>query len=178
MSYRVKTISKLLAEGASRRDYIKAKLAQAIPSQIRALRLREEWTQKRLGDEAEMKQARISAMESPGEVNFTLETLTRIAAALKVALWVEFISYSELVRRESSYSQDTFNPVRLPEDRGFLEPSVSSGTLIPEYDYSSQRYETGPDVGVEMATSNFDTKMDASPYSMNGEMQMGAMYGA
>jgi transcriptional regulator with XRE-family HTH domain len=173
MSYRAKTISKLLTEGSSRRDYIKAKLTQVIASQIRALRLREDWTQTRFGEEAEMKQARVSAMESPGEVNFTLETLIRIAAAFKVGLWVQFVSHSELIHLENSYSQDKFRPVRLPNDRLFLEPSLESETLIPDYDYS-----TGIDAGVEMAKSIVDIEKNISHYSMSWEPQKGAMYGS
>jgi transcriptional regulator with XRE-family HTH domain len=117
-------ISKLLSERPSREAYIRSKLAQVIPSQIKALRLREELTQKELGDEADMKQARISAMESPGEVNFTLQTLIRLAAALNVGLWVEFLSHTEMLRRENQFSQDRFRPVRLKEDRAFLRPAA------------------------------------------------------
>ena len=43
-----------------------------------------DWTQEKLGNEADMKQARISAMEKPGEVAFTLETLIRLAFAFRV----------------------------------------------------------------------------------------------
>ena len=74
MSSRSQIISKLLTERSSCEFYIRAKLNQLIPSQIKALRLSEDWTQEKLGNEADMKQARISAMEKPGEVAFTLET--------------------------------------------------------------------------------------------------------
>jgi transcriptional regulator with XRE-family HTH domain len=136
MSSRSKTISKLLAERPSRESYIRSKLAQVIPSQIKALRLREDWTQKELGDEADMKQARISAMESPGEVNFTLQTLIRLAAALNVGLWVEFLSHAEMLRRENQFSQDNFRPTRLVEDVAFLSPATEErqeamGNLVP-----------------------------------------------
>jgi transcriptional regulator with XRE-family HTH domain len=121
-------ISKLLGQRLSREGYIRSKLNQVIPSQIRALRLREGWTQDQLGAEAEMKQARISAMESPGEVNFSLKTLIRLAAAFNVGLWVEFVSHSEMLRRENSFSQDHFHPVRLPDDHTFLHPAIATSS--------------------------------------------------
>jgi transcriptional regulator with XRE-family HTH domain len=173
MSYRAKTISKLLSERSSRRDYVKGKLDQIIPSQIRSLRLREEWTQEQLGEESEMKQARVSAMESPGEVNFSLETLIRIAAAFKVGLWVQFVSYSEMVQKENNYSQDHFKPVRLPEDRFFLEPRER----IADFDYSQGQQEIGGG-GADMASSASEGEIDVNLYPTNGKMQMGAAYGS
>jgi transcriptional regulator with XRE-family HTH domain len=116
-------ISRLLTDRSSRESYIRAKLNQLVPSQIKALRLREDWTQKKLGESAEMKQARISAMEKPGEVAFTLETLVRLASAFRVGLQVRFVPYSEMLEWDNSYSQDTFSATPIEEDRGFLNPS-------------------------------------------------------
>jgi len=73
---------------------------------------------------AGMKQSRISAMETPGKVNFNLDTLVRMAATFKVGLAVEFVPYSEMLRWENDYSQDTFNVVQLPNDVDFTRPAA------------------------------------------------------
>jgi transcriptional regulator with XRE-family HTH domain len=121
MSARQKIISRLIADTSLRADYIRAKLDVLIPSQLRALRLRQEKTQPELAQMADMKQSRISAMETPGKVNFNQETLVRMAATLNVAMKVEFVPFSEMLEWENSYSQDTFDVTRLPDDVDFLE---------------------------------------------------------
>lgn len=122
MLSRSKVISNLLEHRTARESYVRAKLNQLIPSQIRALRLRQEWSQKELGDAAEMKQARISAIETPGVVNFSLETLVRIAAALRVGLQVRFLPYSEMLCWENDFSQDSFSVTKIEQDDEFLDP--------------------------------------------------------
>jgi len=130
MSERSKVISRLLDNRSTREAYIGAKLRVLIPSQIRALRLKSQTSrQEDLANAAEMKQSRISAMETPGAVNFNLETLVRLSAALKVALQVRFVSYSEMLEWENSFSQDEFNVRTIDSDADFLgtsgEPSIT-----------------------------------------------------
>src|SRR5208282_6179924 len=98
-------IYELLNSRESRESYIRSKLNILIPSQLRALRLKGPITQKELGDQADMKQSRISAMERPGETQFNVETLIRLAAAMKVGLRVEFVSFSEMLEWENNFSQ-------------------------------------------------------------------------
>src|SRR5438552_12353110 len=120
MSDRQKTISKLIADRNYRADYIRAKLEVLIPSQLRALRLRQDKTQPELAQMADMKQSRISAMETPGKVNFNLDTLVRMAATHNVGMTVKFVPFSEMLSWENEYSQDTFNVVKLANDINFL----------------------------------------------------------
>ena len=122
MSDRSKLISRLIADRDFRADYIRAKLDIIIPSQLRGLRRREDLTQPQLAEMAGMKQARISAMETPGRVNFNRETLVRMAATYSVGLIVKFVPFSEMLEWENEYSQDDFNPTRLVNDVAFLEP--------------------------------------------------------
>jgi len=124
MSDRQKIVSRLIADRDFRADYIRAKLEVLIPSQLRALRLREDKTQPELAQLAEMRQSRISAMETPGRVNFNLETLVRMAATLNVGLMVKLVPFSEMLNWENSYSQDTFNVTRLGNDIDFLRPAT------------------------------------------------------
>ncbi|HEV2422607.1 MAG TPA: helix-turn-helix transcriptional regulator [Candidatus Acidoferrales bacterium] len=124
MSDRSQLIKRLLTERDFRASYIRAKLDVLIPSQIRALRLRQDKTQSGLAQLADMKQARISAMET-GQVNFNLETLVRVAASLNVGLMVKFIPFSEMLGWENDYSQDIFNATQLANDTAFLRPRVT-----------------------------------------------------
>ncbi len=122
MSGRAKMVSKLKTERVSRAAYMKGKLSVLIPAQIRALRLKSETPrQEDLAREAEMKQSRISTMENPGAVNFNLETLIRLASALKVGLVVKFVSFSDMLRWENECSQDAFNVVTIDDDFAFQE---------------------------------------------------------
>ena len=61
-------------------------------------------------------------MERPGEVQFNIETLIRLAAALKVGLIVKFAPYSEVLNWNSSFSQDEFDVVQIGDDQEFLDP--------------------------------------------------------
>jgi transcriptional regulator with XRE-family HTH domain len=119
-------ISKLLSNRSSRESYIRAKLNVLIPSQIKALRLNRQWTQTQLGEESEMKQARISAMEKPGEVAFTLETLIRLASAFRVGLQVKFVPHSVMVKWENDHSQDAFNAIPIEDDKAFINPTTAN----------------------------------------------------
>ena len=131
MSERSERISRLLTSLESRASYIRSKLGVLVPSQIRSLRLKSNMPrQADLAREAGMHQSRISAFETPGAANLTLETLSRIAAALKTGLVVEFVPFSEMLDWENNFSQDSFNVTRLNEDAAFLEPrraAVSRG---------------------------------------------------
>lgn len=120
MSERSQLISRLIKNRATRESYIGAKLKVLIPSQIRALRLKSQTPrQEDLAKEAQMRQSRISAMETPGAVNFNLETLVRIASALKVGLIVKFASFSEMLAWENEFSQDVFDPITIDVDPNF-----------------------------------------------------------
>ena len=132
MSERLKTISRLKENGASRIAYIRAKLNVLIPSQIKALRLRSGMArQEDLAQVADMKQSRISAMETPGAVNFNLETLVRLASAFKVGLVVQFVPFSEMLLWENQFNQDQFSVTKLDEDEEFINPRKDLVTEWP-----------------------------------------------
>lgn len=125
MSDRQKIISRLIADRNFRADYIRAKLDVLIPSQLRALRMRENKTQPELAQMADMKQSRISAMETPGLVNFNRETLVRMAATHSVGMVIKFVPFSEMLEWENSYSQDAFSVTQLADDTDFLYPATT-----------------------------------------------------
>jgi len=125
MSDRSQLISRLLRERDFRAAYIRAKLDVLIPSQLRALRLSQDKTQPEVARLSDMKQSRISAIETPGRVNFNLETLVRLAATHSIGLIVKFVPFSEMLEWENEYSQDTFNVTQLSEDIAFLHPKAA-----------------------------------------------------
>lgn len=136
MSARSGMISKLINSFSSRVAYTKSTVGINITSQILALRKRRGLTQEDLATEAGMKQPRISAMERPGAL-VSVDTLIRLASAFKVGLVVKFVPFSEMLKWENSYSQDSFNATVIEEDKEFLEPretAASSGLVEIEED--------------------------------------------
>jgi hypothetical protein len=130
MGERLDRISKLLKSQKSRASYIKAKLAVLVPAQIRATRLKSENPpmpyQRDLAREAELHQSRISMFETPGAANITLDTLAKVAAALRVGVIVNLVPFHEMLRWEDSFSPESFNvEPRLEQDELFLNPSVN-----------------------------------------------------
>ena len=73
-----------------------------------------------------MHQSRISMFETPGAANLTLDTLSRLAAAFKVGLVVKFVPFSEMLRWENDYSQDSFDVTRIDHDIEFINPTAGS----------------------------------------------------
>ncbi|MDR3487188.1 MAG: helix-turn-helix transcriptional regulator [Bradyrhizobium sp.] len=122
MNDRSKLISKLIENRDTRESYIRSKLSVLIPSQIRSLRLRRGLTQAELGSEAEMKQVRISAVERIGDASFSVETLVRLASALRVGLAIRFVPMSEMLEWENSFDPDSFDVTPLEKDREFVNP--------------------------------------------------------
>jgi transcriptional regulator with XRE-family HTH domain len=136
MSERSEAISKLGSDVDARASYIRAKLGILVPSKIRALRLKSNMPRQRdLAVRAKMHQSRISMFETPGAANVTLETLARLAAAFKVALVVDFVPFSQMLRWENGYSQDSFDVTRIDNDYEFINPkkteSYSNTLAIP-----------------------------------------------
>ncbi len=126
MNERSQRISRILKSHAARTAYIKAKLSVLIPAQIRTLRVKSVDPampfQRDLARESDLHQSRISMFETPGAANMTLETIAKIAAALRVGVVIKFVPFSDMVRWENSFTPDTFDVVRLSEDESFLNP--------------------------------------------------------
>lgn len=124
MKDRSKRISELLKSQKSRTAYIKAKLGVLVPAQIRALRLKSENPpmpfQRDLARESDLHQSRISMFETPGAANITIETLAKIAAALRVGVVIKFVPFSDMLRWENAFSQDHFSVTPLSKDNAFL----------------------------------------------------------
>lgn len=131
MSEKSNLISKLKTSQQTRLAYIKGKLSVLIPSQIRALRLKSGMPrQADLAKAVEMQQSRISMFETPGAANFTIDTLARLAAVFRVGLIVKFVPFHKMLQEENSFSQDSFDVVRLEKDTEFLSPPETKPEVV------------------------------------------------
>jgi transcriptional regulator with XRE-family HTH domain len=99
-----------------RHGLINAQIEVDLPLQIRALRKQLVGTQPDLANLTGMKQSRISDMEKPGKVHFSLETLRRLAEAFDVALIVRFAPFSEFLDWSDRFSSDAFRVPSFPEE--------------------------------------------------------------
>ena len=114
------SISKLwrkLRNKAYRDGYTEAQLSIEVPFQIRALRKARGWTQAQLAERCGIPQARISHIEQPGRGPLSLRTLYRLSAAFDVGLLVQFVPFSELMRREATFDPETFHVPSFEEDQ-------------------------------------------------------------
>jgi transcriptional regulator with XRE-family HTH domain len=116
---------KRLIEKLKNKEYREAFAIEAIdtgvPFQIHALREQREWTQKELGDHANMAQETISRLEDPNYGKLTLKTLKRLASAFHVALMVRFIPFSELVEWELHLTADSLKALEFEKESYFQE---------------------------------------------------------
>lgn len=169
MEERSTKISKLIKSRESREAYIRAKLNVLLPAQIKGLRLHWPMTQKELGQVAQMKQSRISAMERPGAVKFNLETLVRLASAFKVGMVVKFVPFSEMLRWENDFVQDAFDVMPIDADLDFIQPQVAQrdeGEYLPNAPL--------PRSAGNVMVVNFPR----GPVATQGESAYGAAFGA
>lgn len=90
--------------------------------------------QSELGTEADMKQARISALERIGEGSLSIETLIRLAAAFRVGLIVRFAPHSEMLDWENRFTPEDFDAISLDQDQRFLrvEQNYSDNTELSQ----------------------------------------------
>ena len=145
-----KTMERLKKSKEHRAAFVASQINIGLPFQIRSLRKQREWEQKRLADEAGMLQPRISAIESPGYGNLTLETLKRLAAAFDVALIVRFAPFSELIRWSDRFSPDDFKVLGFENEVDSIESSASN---VLAFNYLT----TGASVGAASVTQKTRT---------------------
>ncbi len=152
-----------------------SKVGILVPSQIKALRLTSPTpTQKELAAEIGTHQSRISMLEQPGAANVTLETLAWIASVHKVGLLVKFVSHSEMLHWENSYSQDTFNVTRLDADEEFLNPGIADISTLHVDSSEDDLYDVpmlssrAREVVTVVARTNVPTPESYSQFSLVG----------
>lgn len=118
-----------LTNKAYRDAYVAQHSTIGLPFQIRAMRDARQWTQRELGERAEMKQETISLLENPGYGKFTLRTLNRLAAAFDVGLLVRFVPFSRLVDEMTDVAPEQLAVPSFDADTGLRDdPPVSTDT--------------------------------------------------
>jgi transcriptional regulator with XRE-family HTH domain len=79
--------------------FTETETAISISTQLRALRIMRGWTQRELARRAGMHQERISLLENPATLAWSMDTLARIADAFDVALVARFDPWSAVLGR-------------------------------------------------------------------------------
>lgn len=111
-----------------RTAYVSEHLRAGISHQIRALREQRGWSQAELGRKAGKPQSVISRAEDPDYGKFSLQTLLDLAVAFDVALFMRFISFSELLESVAGLSPSALRAVDFAHD-DFRVPDVPSERL-------------------------------------------------
>lgn len=119
--------------------FVDAMISAGIAFQVKALRKRESWSQKELGEQLDTPQNVISRYENPDYGSFSLKTLQRLASAFDVALIVKFASFGELRKLTLDRSpealavpnfemEQTMSGTEEATDTAFLAEPIASAT--------------------------------------------------
>ena len=122
MSYRSKRhlLSRLLKK-SFRDAYTEQHVKTSIPEQIRAIRIKRNWTQSELAERSKTTQTVIARVEDINYGNLSLNTLLKIASAFDIGLLVKFVPYSRLVREFEDTSIAAVNVPAFSDDVSVLE---------------------------------------------------------
>jgi transcriptional regulator with XRE-family HTH domain len=102
-----------------RAEYSAENIRTGIAYQIRALREKRGWSQKKLGEEASKPQNVISRLENPEYGKLNIQTLNELAAAFDVALLVRFVSFGELTAHVADLSPEALAVPEFSADPAF-----------------------------------------------------------
>lgn len=87
-----------------------------VPLKIRAMRDVRDMSQEKLGRLAGIAQPWVSKLEDPTYGRLTISTLLKIASAFDVALYVDFVPFSEILNRSASLSRESFDVCSFADD--------------------------------------------------------------
>lgn len=116
--------------------FVDAMIRTGIAFQIKALRKREDMSQKELGELVVTPQNVISRYENPDYSGFTLKTLQRLASAFDVALIVKFATFRELRKLTEDRSPDNLSVPSFPHESDSYEApeTLQTASTINELD--------------------------------------------
>lgn len=104
----------------------------SIAFQIRAMRQRRKWSQRKLGQKIGRKkalaQSRVSKLETPGRTAYTMRALERVASAFDVALMVRFVPYGDLTRFLETLGPDSYVVPSFNEEVAAAEAAEARGS--------------------------------------------------
>lgn len=97
--------------------FVEEHISVGLSHQIRELRDKYGWTQEELGNRAGKKQPVIAQLENPDYGSYTIKTLRTLASAFDVALQVNLVSFSDLVKRAANLTPEIIAPKGYEEER-------------------------------------------------------------
>jgi transcriptional regulator with XRE-family HTH domain len=109
--------------------FVEEFIRQGIAFQIRSLRLRENWSQKDLGENTDKPQNVISRLEDPNYGSFTISTLLQLASAFDVALMVRFVSFSDLWKQSQRLSPSDLAVARFSDEPEHSECAIDHDVM-------------------------------------------------
>ena len=179
------TVRRQIAESLKEKPYrdalVKQHLSRWTAAQIRQIREDRGWTQTELGSLVGMGQTSISELEKTGKRQPNIDTLTRIAVGLDVALLVEYVPFSRFVNHLAGVPHVAYGI----SSEAMSVPSYDEDT--PLQDYLSERerptantvdvFTTGSVVttGVTSAHSMAEDALEAYARSLNEAYEMPAV---
>lgn len=169
---RSQLLANLKASKEYREGFVAEHIKTTIPFQLRAIRKKLGWTQRKLGKKAAMAPERITVLEDPNYAKFTLSTLLRLADALDVALIVRFAPFSELLDWAANLSSEVISVPDFDEefkqkvvakhtDQSVSDQAEPTAELIGELTRATQRMDDMKDLG------RFRKARSAAPYELD-----------
>jgi len=101
-------LNKLLRK-SYREAYVEENVRTGVAYQIRALREKRGWSQKKLAQVLSKPQSVVSRIEDPDYGKLSIQTLLEVASALDVALLVQYVAFPEFIERMEDVSPEGLN---------------------------------------------------------------------
>ncbi|MBU1182577.1 MAG: helix-turn-helix domain-containing protein [Proteobacteria bacterium] len=117
-----------------RNAFVSSSVDVGVAFQIRELRKKQGYTQKKLAFAANMKQERISALENPSNAP-NITTLKKLANALDVGLVVRFVPIGELVEWHLKLSTESLKVPKFNEDPYIIKEVEEENTITDAKQY-------------------------------------------
>jgi transcriptional regulator with XRE-family HTH domain len=112
-----------------RDSFVQEFIFSRIPLKIRSMRDERVMSQAALGEKAGIAQPWVSKLEDPSYGRLTLSTLLKIASAFDVALYVDFVPFSEILNRSCDLSEDGFTVPSFAQDTELVATTPSDQSL-------------------------------------------------
>lgn len=133
---------KRLASKAYRSEFAKANVSNRVAIQIRLMRESAGLSQAQLAKKLGTRQSAITRLEDPNYGRQSISVLHKVARFFDVATWVEFVSFSTVLRRTADLSPRVLEPTPYPQEfRADGEPKIElelfvDGSLIDYKHYA------------------------------------------